>query len=133
MTRTPVRTPTPPPSADLRIVKTGLINSDGTLTFTLQSSNAGPTTAQGVTVNDTLNDRIAFLSASTTKGICSYDFGHKRLTCTIGTLGVGGTATVTIRARVLKRDDFDNTAKIFSSTPDPVGANSSSKFRVRFP
>jgi hypothetical protein len=84
-------------------------------------------------VKDTLNDRIAFLSASTTKGTCSYDLSHKRLTCTIGTLGVGGTATVTVQARVVKRDDFDNTGKISSSTPDPVGANNSSKFRVNFP
>jgi uncharacterized repeat protein (TIGR01451 family) len=135
-TRTPSATPTktPVPSADLAIVKTAILNGDGTLTFTLRSSNGGPAAAQNVTVKDDLNDRVSYLSASTTKGICLYDGGrHRRLTCSIGSLAAGEIATVTVQAKILKYDDFDNTAKISSSTADPNSGNNSSKFRVKFP
>jgi uncharacterized repeat protein (TIGR01451 family) len=134
-TRTPTPTPTktPTPAADLAIVKTARLNGDGTLTFTLGVSNAGPSAAQGVVVKDTLSDRVLYLAASTTEGICSYDLEHRKLTCSIGSLGFGGTATVTIRAWIKKYDDFDNEGKVSSSTKDPKSENNSSKVRIRFP
>jgi uncharacterized repeat protein (TIGR01451 family) len=130
-TRTPTRTPVP--SADLGIVKTVVLNGDGTLTFTLDASNAGPTAAQGVTVRDNLNGRISYLSAATTTGTCVYDAGHLRVTCSLGALSSGATARVTIRAFIKKRVDFDNTGNISSITNDPNAGNDSSRVRVHFP
>jgi uncharacterized repeat protein (TIGR01451 family) len=129
--RTPTRTPTrtPVPSANLAIIKTATVGS-GTLTFVLAASNAGPFTAQGVLVKDTLSDRIAFVSASTTKGSCAYTSGNRTVTCSIGGLAVGENASVTIRASVKKYQDFDNTGKISSTTLDPATANNASKVRV---
>ena len=135
MTQTATRTATrtPVPSADLSIVKTVVLNGDGTLTFTLRAANAGPIAAQGVTVKDTLSDRVSFVSAATTKGVCLYDAGHLRMTCSLGALSSGAAATITIRALIKKYEDFDNTARVSSSTNDPNSGNDSGKVRVHFP
>ena len=54
--------------------------------------NGGPDTATGVVVTDILPSEVTFVSATPTQGTC----GDPRLTCNLGDLPVGGTATITV-------------------------------------
>lgn len=66
----------------------------GTLTYTLVVTNLDPGTKTGVKLENTLSGGVAFVSASSTPGTCSHSAGL--VTCNIGTLASGASATVTI-------------------------------------
>jgi uncharacterized repeat protein (TIGR01451 family) len=70
----------------------------GTLTFTVVLSNAGPIAALDVTLNDPLPAGTTFLSCSASQGSCAGPpiGSGGTVTAVLGTIGVGGTATVTI-------------------------------------
>ena len=83
-------------SADVAIVKTGAPNpvSQGTpLTYTLIVTNNGPASATNVTVTDALPPGMTYSSATPTSQ-CSEAGGT--VTCLLGTMANGGTATILI-------------------------------------
>ena len=51
-----------------------------------------------MTLSDTLNSKLSYVSASTTVGTCAYASGSRTVTCSIGTLANAAQATVTIVA-----------------------------------
>ena len=63
------------------------------LTYTYTVGNAGPNDAAGVTLTDVLPAGVSFVSSTTSAGSCS---GASIVTCTIGALANGATATVTV-------------------------------------
>src|SRR6266851_2331272 len=66
----------------------------GNLTYLLVVNNkAGPSPATGVTLTDTLPAGVTFVSATPTQGACT---GTATVVCSLGTVPVGGTATVNI-------------------------------------
>src|SRR4029077_11520232 len=68
------------------------------VTYTLTVANPnGPSTATAVVVTDTLPAGLTGVSAVSDLGTC--DLGPP-ITCTVGTLFVGATATITITADV---------------------------------
>src|SRR5690349_12020443 len=67
------------------------------LTYLVTITNTSGTTATGVTVADTLPANVVFNSATATIGSCNGGPGAPTVTCAIGTLTPGGSATVTIR------------------------------------
>jgi uncharacterized repeat protein (TIGR01451 family) len=62
-------------------------------TFMLTVTNVSGVPATGVTVTDTLPDRVALVSVSTTRGSCS---GTTEIVCQLGTLAPSDVVTITI-------------------------------------
>ena len=85
------------PEADLSITKTDspdpVIKGEN-LTYTIAVTNNGPDGAPSAVVTDTLPGNVTFVSATSSQGSCSESGGT--VTCNLGTLANGATATVTI-------------------------------------
>lgn len=115
-----------PENADLSIVKSAprlLLLSDR-LTYSIKVTNAGPTGATGVTVNDPLSSRVRFVSAAASQGNCAQAAGT--VTCSLGSLAVGAKATVTIQVDPLLLGAVNNTATVSGNGTDPNPNNNSS-------
>ncbi len=121
------------PSADVAIAKLGYPNpvtAGNTLTYTLGVINHGPSDAQDVKVSDPLPPQVTYQSLTSTAGTtCSEASGT--VSCDLGTLVVGGTATIVIVTAAhpgLPPNAFTNTADVSSATPDPDRSNNSADF-----
>ena len=84
------------PAADLSLAKADspdpvLLGQQ--LTYTLTLSNAGPSIGSRVTFTDPLPGGVTLVSSSASQGTCA---GTSTITCTIGDLASGDSATVTI-------------------------------------
>jgi uncharacterized repeat protein (TIGR01451 family) len=94
------------------------------LTYTVQASNAGPQAATGVTLTDELpGDAVTFVSASSTAGACGHAAGT--VTCPIGALAAGATATATIVVDTIAAGVLSATASVTGEQGDPVMAGNS--------
>ncbi|GIV98402.1 MAG: hypothetical protein KatS3mg057_3059 [Herpetosiphonaceae bacterium] len=83
--------------ADLQISKLDNpdpVKANATLYYTLRVTNRGPSTANNVTVVDTLPPGTVFQSASGTNWSCSYNSSTHRVTC-IRSLALTGTPATT--------------------------------------
>jgi uncharacterized repeat protein (TIGR01451 family) len=111
-----------PPVADIELTKTVAPPSarvGQTVTFTVTATNTGPDAAAGVTVTDLLPTGLAFLSA-----VPASDYAPATGVWTIGSLGVGGSATLVLTARGTAAGTVVNRATLTTSTPpDPDGAS----------
>lgn len=115
-----------PVTANMSIVKTAspLIQFlAGTVTFTLTVSNGGPSGATNVTVTDTIPAALTLVSATPSQGSCA---GNPIVTCPLGAIANGGTATVTIVATAATAGSVTNTATVAATEADPVAANNTS-------
>src|ERR1700722_19869935 len=113
-----------PADADMAITKTGSPNpvlQGSTLTYTLGVTNNGPASATLVNVTDTLPSQVSFVSASSSQGSCSQASGT--VTCSLGTMASGATATVTIAVTATTLSQAFNTATVTATEPDPVSSN----------
>ncbi len=114
-------------SADVAIVKTGAPNpvTEGTpLTYTLAVANNGPATATNVTVADAVPSVMTYLSSNTTQGSCSEAGGT--VTCLLGSMASGGTATISILTIPNTPGTYSNTATVVADQTDPNSANNTS-------
>ena len=114
------------PSADISIAKSDApdpVTTWSNLTYTLSIRNGGPDAASHVTVNDPLPSSTLFVSASTTQGSCS---GSSAVSCSLGTLANGGTATVTIVVTPTAEGQIMNTASVAADQIDPDSSNNTS-------
>jgi uncharacterized repeat protein (TIGR01451 family) len=119
--------------ADVSIAKSAdasSVPSGGVVTYTLDVANAGPSTAQDVTVADALDPgSYADVSVQTTQGTCD-----ATVSCSLGALDPGSTATVTITATIIARNTtLANTAHVSTSTPDPDHSNDVASVDVTVP
>lgn len=112
--------------SDVSLTKTlisGSAVAGGTVRWQLVARNAGPSTATGVTIADIAPAGVTFSAVSATAGTCAV--GASPL-CTLGTIPVGGTVTVTLTG-ALDADYADpevtNSATIASTSSDPVTGN----------
>jgi large repetitive protein len=114
-------------SADVGVEKTvdnPMPSVGQTVTFTVTATNAGPSTANGVTVTDALPLGLALVSTTPSPGT-TYDAGTGAWT--IGTLPFPGSATLTLVASVKTAGMLVNTAKKTAQTEaDPNPANDQS-------
>ncbi|HUP84576.1 MAG TPA: Ig-like domain-containing protein [Acidimicrobiales bacterium] len=91
-------------------------NVGDTVVFTVTVANAGPSVATGVSVLDQLPSGLTFASASASQG--SYAPGSGLWT--VGSIGAGGTAVLTLRAVVASSAPSTNAAEVWTSDlPDP--------------
>ncbi len=136
--------------ADLRITKaaSGPVYVGENLTYTIQVTNAGPDPSTNVTVSDSLTNLLAtgsVQSVTTTQGSCSpvppVDASNVDLSCNLGTLNRGASATLTVVVRPANTTSTDldraNTATVRSpdiGDPDQTNnvatANSTVRPRV---
>ncbi|MFK4088606.1 hypothetical protein ACI2LF_31120 [Kribbella sp. NPDC020789] len=112
--------------ADLSITKSvtpSPLVAGGTGLYTLTVHNAGPSTAQAVTVTDTLPAGLSVLQATSADGDCT-----TAVSCTFGSMGPGADAVVQIRVEVDagRTGSLVNTASVTSTTPDPKDADNTS-------
>jgi uncharacterized repeat protein (TIGR01451 family) len=96
------------------------VASGGTLTYTLEATNLGPSSSTGVMVTDTLPPVLTLVSASPG---CSNVGGT--VTCALGGSAPNGSQTVTLQAIVNPGTvgSFSNTAALAGNETDPVGSN----------
>jgi uncharacterized repeat protein (TIGR01451 family) len=93
------------------------------LTYTITVTNDGPGPAEDVTAVDELPRNTGFGSVSTTQGTCVRR--KTSVTCNLGDLAAGQTATVTIVVKPTRKGTITNTVDVSSpSDPDsPVRAS----------
>ena len=116
-------------AADLRVSKSDspdpvLVGS--TLTYTITVDNLGPSTAVNVVVTDELPATVAFVSATPSQGSCNPLVGNT-LTCDLGSILNGGSATVSVDVTPSVVGIIVNTASAVADDPDPTPGNSSAE------
>ncbi len=123
-------------SADLAVTKTGPPTAvAGTnIVYTVTLTNNGPSTAGTVSLTDAVPPNTTFVAESQTAGpvfSCATPAvgGTGTITCTIGSLASGGTATFSITVHVNPGAvgvTIANTAAASSAATDPTPGNNSS-------
>jgi uncharacterized repeat protein (TIGR01451 family) len=109
--------------ADLAVAQTDSpdpASARGQLTYTVTVRNDGPAAATGVTLVDTLPDAL-FLSATPSQGTCVRGGKGQRdgvLTCELGSLAAGQSATVPIVVSPSRDGTITNTAVVRANEPD---------------
>jgi uncharacterized repeat protein (TIGR01451 family) len=115
------------PSTDVAITKTATPNAllpNSAETFTITVTNNGPAVALGTTVTDVLPTTVTLTSASSTQGSCS---GTTTVTCSVGTLASGASATITLRVQTgATTGPTSNTATVTIANVDTNPANNTS-------
>jgi uncharacterized repeat protein (TIGR01451 family) len=91
------------------------------ITYLLTAHNAGPQTATGTTVIDTLPAGVTFDSTTPSQGSCSHSSGT--VTCPLGTLADQATATIQIRVHPTATGTITNQAGVASDLADPNSAD----------
>jgi uncharacterized repeat protein (TIGR01451 family) len=103
-------------SADLS-VSMEASTSGSTITYTIIVTNDGPADAAAVSLKTTLSRYTSYVSYTSTQGTCSS--GKGSVTCSLGTLASGQSATITLTVnRTSTRYAIVNTATVSSSTFD---------------
>ncbi len=110
-------------TVDLSITKSGTVPDSGSFVYTLDVANAGPDSADSVTVTDTLPAGLTYVSDTCGGGAAGQVF-----TWNIGTLGNGGSATcsLTVSLDTPGCQPVTNTASVSSINFDSNSANNSS-------
>ena len=127
----PVRNGEPPePTADVSVTQFDSpdpVDSGQQLTYFITVSNAGPDTATGVTLTDTLPEGVTFESATATVGTCSEALGV--VTCELGDMIPGTSAQVEVVVTtplVEVATQITNVASVEAVEADPQPDNDSS-------
>ena len=122
----PKPTSCPGAAADLSIVKSDSPDPATVghpLVYNLDVDNAGPGEAGTVVVTDGLPPSVTFGSASASQGTCSQSAGT--VTCDLGSIASGESATVTIQVTPNQEGTITDTGSVSSITDDPDPQNNS--------
>lgn len=126
---------------DLNVTKTGQleVKAGGNATYSVTVENRGPDDAQNVTLTDDVPTNMTFLSDTQNSGpsfTCTDPSvgGGGTISCTLGTLASGDSATFTFNFKVDSgapvNSSIDNTATASSQTVDISPSNNSSTASV---
>jgi uncharacterized repeat protein (TIGR01451 family) len=125
-------TPIPTSSADLSISKTASPSSltvGQELTYSIGVTNKGPDSAPGVAITDNLPAGVALGSATASQGNCSSSSGV--VTCVLGALASGASATAQIKVTPQASGTALNQATAASGVGDPIAANNAASARAQ--
>ena len=116
--------------AGISITKTAdptTVQSGGTVTFTLNVANSGPSSAQNVIVSDPIDlSSYSDVSVDPSQGTCD-----TTVSCSLGTIVDNGSATITITATVTAgASTLTNNASVSSTTPDPDPSDNSASASI---
>ena len=113
------------PNADLAVSLSGpsSANEGDSVTYTITVSNAGPATATGVTLTDTLGALLNYKSATTSQGTFSNSGGV--VTFSLGSIANGGSVTATVTAQANEDGSTSDSASVTSTSNDPNLSNNS--------
>ena len=119
-----------PPRAitDISVTATGSVNpvtAGQSLVYLITVVNNGPDAALGVRVVDTLPLEVTLASSTPSQGTCALE-GGVNLTCLLGAMASGVTATVTavVTVKPSARGQLDNFITVQAADIDPVSGNS---------
>jgi len=123
-------------SADLSLTKSASDNEvtgpDQTFTYSLTAHNSGPIAGTNVEVSDSWPVGLDAPTGLPTG--CIYAASARVVICSLGTMAVGATETITLNARtnadVTAQESLDNTAILSSDTADPNPANNTATATV---
>jgi uncharacterized repeat protein (TIGR01451 family) len=110
-------------SADLSLAvgaNPGVVGVGDDVTLTLTVTNDGPDAAANVVLAGDLAADLDVQSVAATTGTC---IGSRHLTCELGTIPSGGTATVTVVAEPAASGRMRTEGSVTSATPDPDAAD----------
>lgn len=93
----------------------------GTLTYTLTAANLGPALATNLVLVDTLPAGVTFVSAIASQGSCTEAAGV--VTCALGDVAPGATATVTLAVTTTVETTVVNNASLTTGTLEFVTGN----------
>jgi uncharacterized repeat protein (TIGR01451 family) len=128
-----VTPPGPPaPLVDLAVTKLDTpdpVSVGNLLHYTIRATNRGPGQATGVTVTDVLPSSLKLVSTKASQGSCSA--AGARITCRLGTLAVGDSATVTVMVRPGRPGLVVNAARVVGNEGDPNPRNNTSSVTTR--
>ena len=96
----PIVISAPNADVDLAITKTDSVDpvvAGEPLSYLLSVSNAGPSTATGVAITDTLPGGVTYTSASSG---CVYNAGSRTVRCVMGDVGAGAVTSATVQVQV---------------------------------
>jgi len=94
------------------------------ITYSIVVTNYGPGDATGVTLTDTFDELVTYVSATPSQGTCSLKV--RVVTCTIGGMASGATASVSLvvtAGDVIEPVQIANLASVSGNELDPVGSN----------
>jgi uncharacterized repeat protein (TIGR01451 family) len=91
------------------------------LTYTVSVRNPGPNDATAVVVTDTLPSQVDFVSATASSGTCNRS--GNTVTCNLGQVDSGVTATATIVVTPRKTGTISNSASVATTVADSNTAN----------
>jgi uncharacterized repeat protein (TIGR01451 family) len=115
-----------PPLADLSVTLADSpdpVLIGDSLVYTATVNNGGPLSGQGATLTERLPTGVTFVSATAGQGTCSQSGGV--VTCNLGTLANGGSATATVTVTPTHEGELTSSATISGTRQDPNQTNNS--------
>jgi uncharacterized repeat protein (TIGR01451 family) len=120
-------------AVSMQVVKTKS-KGDTQLSYTIPVKNLGPDQADEVVLTDPLPAGTSFLSVTSTPGPCGAPpvYLGGTVTCNLGSMPSGTTATVTIGVSISAKGKttITNTATVSSTTSDPNPGNNSAAIQT---
>jgi uncharacterized repeat protein (TIGR01451 family) len=95
------------------------------VTFNITVTNHGPATATNVSLTDALSDQLPVTSLTISQGSCPTP-----ITCSIGTLASGASATLSFAVTMATAEFFSNNLSVTSDQPDLNGDNNNPTITV---
>ncbi len=131
-TPTPTATPDPTPlAANLAVTQSAApspVPVGDRVTFSIQIKNNGNVSATSVALTDNMPPGVPFVAASSTQGTCTR--AGDTLSCPVGTLTPGATATITLILQPSVVGNISNSASATASEPDGDPADNAATLGV---
>ena len=112
----------PPPTLQISQDAPPPVVADSNMSFTVHVTNPGTAGQTGVTVTDTPPANTIFQSAQPSQGSCS---GTTTVSCALGSLAGGASATVTLVVTPIQPGTISNAASAVSNEASQVSSNQS--------